>query len=118
VAINRVQFQPGMSLLKFNDSYDSNEKCPTVLEAARWPQVLRCSMRELAAHSRFDRGGRSLLQCSSCRHQASVSAGSMMDNTKLPLQKWLLAMYLLGEAKTGLSALELNRQIGVNYRTA
>jgi transposase-like protein len=118
VAINRVQFQPGMSLLEFNECYGSDQKCLAALEAARWPQGFRCPKCDSAAHSRFERGGRRMLQCSSCRHQASVTAGSMMDSTKLPLQKWLLAMYLLSQAKTGLSALALKRQIGVNYRTA
>lgn len=41
-----------------------------------------------------------------------------MDSTKLPLRKWFLAMYLISQAKTGLSALALMRQIGVSYRTA
>lgn len=118
MAINRVQFQPGMSLLEFNECYGSDQKCLAALEAARWPQGFRCPKCDSAAHSRFERGGRRMLQCSSCRHQASVTAGSMMDSTKLPLQKWLLAMYLLSQAKTGLSALALKRQIGVNYRTA
>ena len=42
----------------------------------------------------------------------------MLDSTKLPLRVWFLAMYLLGQAKTGLSALALKRHLGVSYRTA
>jgi len=92
VATKGVQVQPGMSLLEFKECYGSDEKCLTELETARWPQRYRCPKCESAAHSRlFCRGGRSLLQCSPCRHQASVPAEWMMDNTELPLQKWLLA---------------------------
>ena len=41
-----------------------------------------------------------------------------MDNTKLPLTRWFLGIYLISQAKTGLSALELKRHIGVSYPTA
>ena len=58
------------------------------------------------------------MQCRACRHRASLTAGTMMDSTKLPPRKWFLAMYLISQAKTGLSALALMRQLGVSYRSA
>ena len=58
------------------------------------------------------------LQCHACRHQASLIAGTVFQGTKLPLTTWLLAIYLLSQAKTGLSALALKRQLGVSYPTA
>ena len=57
-------------------------------------------------------------QCNTCRLQTSLTAGTMMANSKLPLRAWFLAMYLISQAKTGLSALALKRDLGVNYRTA
>lgn len=57
-------------------------------------------------------------QCSACRHQCSLRAGTVFENTKLPLTTWLLAPYLLSQSKTNLSALELMRHLGVCYRTA
>ena len=57
-------------------------------------------------------------QCASCRHQCSLRAGTVFDGTKLPLTTWFLALYLLGQSKTNLSALELMRHLGVCYRTA
>jgi hypothetical protein len=57
-------------------------------------------------------------QCKSCRHQTSLTAGTVMAATKLPLTTWFLAIYLLSQAKTGLSALALMRQLGVSYPTA
>ncbi|MFM1988930.1 MAG: hypothetical protein RJA99_1887, partial [Pseudomonadota bacterium] len=39
-------------------------------------------------------------QCAGCRHQTSLIAGTMMENTKLPLTKWFLAIYLISQAKT------------------
>ena len=57
-------------------------------------------------------------QCRKCRHQATLTAGTIMEATKLPLTTWFLAFYLIGQAETGISSLALMRQLGVNYRTA
>lgn len=58
------------------------------------------------------------LQCNGCRHQASLTAGRLMQHTKPALTTWFLAIYLISQAKTGLSALALKRQLGVSYPTA
>ncbi len=57
-------------------------------------------------------------QCNHCRHQMSLTGNTIFANTKLPLTKWFLAMHLLSQTKTGLSAMELKRQLGVKYDTA
>ena len=57
-------------------------------------------------------------QCRSCGHQATVIAGTIMQATKLPLTTWFLAFYLIGQAKTGISSLELSRHLGVTHDTA
>ncbi len=57
-------------------------------------------------------------QCRQCRHQATLTAGTIMEATKLPLTIWFLAFYLIGQAKNGISSLELSRSLGVNYDTA
>jgi hypothetical protein len=54
----------------------------------------------------------------SCRHQATLTAGTIMEATKMPLTTWFLAFYLVGKAKTGLSSLALMRNLGVNDRKA
>jgi hypothetical protein len=59
-----------------------------------------------------------LFQCQACRHQTSLIAGTVMQGTKLTLTVWFLAIYLISQAKTGLSALALMRQLGVSYPTA
>jgi hypothetical protein len=61
---------------------------------------------------------RKLYQCSRCHHQTSIISGTLFEQTKLPLTTWFLAIYLVTQAKTGLSALALMRQIGVSYNTA
>jgi transposase-like protein len=118
MAQNVVQFQKGMSLLEFTDRFGTEEQCEAELRLMRWPEGFRCPRCEGSAHSSFKRDGQSLFQCTACRHQASLTAGTMMDNTKLSLRQWFLGMYLIGQAKTGLSALALMRKIKVRYRSA
>lgn len=115
---NRIQFQPGMSIHEFMDRYGSEAQCAQALARLRWPRGFRCPRCDGTDHYRVSQGARVLMQCQGCRHQASLTAGTMMDSTKLPLRKWFLAMYLVSQAKTGLSSLALMRHVGVSYRTA
>jgi hypothetical protein len=64
------------------------------------------------------RGARKPFQCIGCRHQASVTAGTMMEHSKLPLTTWFLAIHLISQVKTGISALALKRDLGLSYPTA
>ena len=62
---------------------------------------------------------RNLDECSSCHHQVSLTAGTVMHGTRKPLRLWFLAMYLFVSSKRGVSALELQRELGLaKYRTA
>ena len=118
--INKVQFQPGMSISEFMERFGSEEQCAAALEKFRWPQGFRCPRCQGSQCYRIAPSPThcTLLQCTACRHQASLTAGTVLDSTKLPLRKWFLAFYLTSQAKTGLSSLALMRQLGVSYRTA
>ena len=61
---------------------------------------------------------RALWQCRHCHHQASLTAGTLFEATKLPLTTWFLAMFLLTQQKNGISALALKRHLVVSYLTA
>lgn len=113
-----VQFQPGMSVPEFIGLFGTEEQCATALKAARWPDGFRCPRCDLADHYVVGHGARRLFQCQGCRHQTSLTAGSLMEHTKLSLRIWFLAIYLISQAKTGLSSLALKRQLGVSYPTA
>jgi hypothetical protein len=63
-------------------------------------------------------GACKVFECKRCRHQASLIAGTVFQDTKLLLPIWFLAIYLNSQAKTGLSTLVLKRQLGVSYPTA
>jgi hypothetical protein len=118
MAQNRVQFQPGMSMPEFIARYGTEAQCEAALERVRWPEGFRCPRCGGHAHCVLHGSPRKMFQCNACRHQASVIAGTVMQGTKLPLTTWFLAIYLLSQAKTGLSALALKRHLGVSYRTA
>jgi ribosomal protein L37AE/L43A len=119
MAMNRAQFQAGLSLPAFLKRYGTEAQCARALEQARWPQGFVCPRCTGTAHRRFQRSsGTMYWQCVGCWHQTSLRSGTIMDNTKLPLRTWLLAMYLLGQSKTNLSALELMRHLGVSYPAA
>lgn len=117
--MNRVQFQPGLSMREFLGLYGTDELCEAALIARRWPDGFvcpRCGVRE--ARTSFVRQGRRYWQCAGCQHQCSVISGTIFEASKLPLTTWFLAMQLLTQSKTNVSALELKRHLGVCYRTA
>ena len=116
--MNRIQFQPGVSLPEFFARYGTEDQCASALTALRWPDGFRCPRCSSAAHYVVGHGQRKLFQCNGCRYQTSLTAGTLMDSTKLPLRTWFLAIYLISQDKTGLSSLALKRQLGTSYRTA
>ena len=118
MAMNRVQFQPGLSMTEFLDRYGSEDKCEAALVAARWPQGFACPACGSGAHGVFLRDERRYWQCGACRHQCSVISGTIFEATKLPLTRWFVAMHLLTQSKNNVSALELKRHLGVCYKTA
>jgi transposase-like protein len=118
MAMNRIQFQPGMSLFEFFERYGSEAQCEAALEQARWPQGFRCPRCGGATHCVLKARGRKTFQCNACHHQTSLIAGTLFEGTKLALTVWFLAIYLISQAKTGLSALALKRDLGVSYPTA
>jgi transposase-like protein len=118
MARNRIQFQKGLSLSEFQRLYGSEEQCEAALEKARWPGGFRCP--RCSGHEHGLVYGRRLkrYQCRRCGHQATLTAGTIMQSTKLPLSIWFQAFYLIGQAKTGISSLELSRHLDVKYDTA
>jgi len=113
---NQVQFQSGYSLLELFNEYGTEDQCRQSLFNWKWSEGFICpdcgSTRYCSLKSR------NIYQCNHCHHQTSVISGTIFANTNLPLTKWFLAIHLVTQSKTGMSALELKRQIGVSYNTA
>ncbi len=117
MAKSKVQFQPGYSLFEFLKDYGSEAQCENALMAWRFPQGFVCPECGHKTYCRLKSRPR-VLQCNHCHHQLSLTSHTLFASTKLPLTKWFLAMHLLTQTKTGLSAMELKRQLGVKYDTA
>jgi len=113
---NKVQFQAGYSLIELFKNYGTENQCAEALFKWRWPAGFRCPQCGSGRHSVVKT--RKLYQCTDCHHQTSLISGTIFEQTKLPLMTWFLAIHLITQAKTGLSALALKRQIGVSYNTA
>ena len=102
--MNRVQFQPGLSLHDFMVLYGTHEKCEAAVIGWRWPKGYVCpSCGQAGANfSLFRRGHLLYRQCSACHFLCSVIADTVIEATKLPLTFWFLAMHLLTQAKTNM----------------
>ena len=118
MSMNRIQFQPGLSMPEFLKQFSTEAQCEAELEQARWPQGFVCPCCAHTGHSVFKVGSHKMFQCQDCRHQTSLIAGTLFQSTKLPLTVWFLAIYLICQAKTGLSSLALKRYLNVSYPTA
>jgi hypothetical protein len=59
-----------------------------------------------------------LYYCASCNGQFTVTIGTVMEDSKIPLSRWLFAMHLMGTSKKRISALQLSRMLGVTYKSA
>ena len=118
MTMNHIQFQPGLSMAEFIQRYGTEAQCEAALEKVRWPEGFRCPRCGGAAHCVLRGGPRKMFQCNACHHQASLIAGTVFQSTKLALRVWFLAIHIISQAKTGLSALALKRQLGVSYPSA
>ena len=106
-----------MNLMKLVARFHSEEHCREYLEGLRWPDKVVCPRCDSDRISRSY--SRNQFDCNqSCGYQFSVTSGTMLHDTHLPLQKWLMAAYLMIEAKKGVSANQLKRTIDVSYKTA
>jgi len=114
-----------MKLIDVHKQFATEEQCLEYLEQMRWPGGLAClkcgSMKVSRVQPKDKRAKtRRIYQCLErpCLHQFTATTGTIFHDTHLPLQKWFLAIALICEAKKGISANQLKRHLGINYRTA
>ncbi len=105
-----------MNLVKLIERFHSEDRCREYLESLRWPDGVRCLRCEGEKISRSYK--RNQFVCDSCDDNFSVTAGTIFHDTHLPLQKWLIATYLMVESKKGISANQMKRTLNVAYKTA
>jgi len=104
------------NLPEFESRFSTDENCRQYLFDLRWPDGFRCPQCRGQKAWSHPRG---LLECSSCGHQTSVTAGTVFQDTHKPLTLWFRAMWYVSSQKNGASALGLQRALGLrSYQTA
>jgi hypothetical protein len=125
VAVGRpLTTQPNITFAQLKREYATDEACKALLRDMRWPDGVRCPRCDNAkvyalkarpfhwACKNKDCGGRN-------GYRFSVITKTIFENTNYPLTTWFEVIYLMGQSKKGISALQIHRQIGSgDYRTA
>jgi hypothetical protein len=104
-------------LPSFLERFGTDEACRVYLVRARWPEGFRC---DGCGHDQaYSHKKRLIEECRACGKQHSILAGTIFEQTKTGLARWFLAIYLVTASKGGISAMELQRQMGFgSYGTA
>ena len=101
-----------LTIMEFQERFADEEACREYLFASRWPEGFRCrrcSSSEVGVMHRR----RLVWQCKGCDAQTSVTAGTVMHGTRQPLRLWFWAAYLVATHHPGISAKQLQRQLGI-----
>ena len=105
------------SLTEFQSAFPDEASCATFLFERRWPDGFVCpvcgAVRAAALKSRAY-----TYECYGCGRQTSITAGTAMHRTRLPLTAWFWAAHLMSTHSNGMSARQLEDQLGLTYRTA
>jgi transposase-like protein len=117
-----------MKLIDITQKFSTEVKCLDYIEKMRWPNGVCCvycgSMKVSTITRTAGKNKRTRIyqclenECPNRKKQFSATSGTIFNDTHLPLTKWFMAIALICEAKKGISAKQVERHLGVNYRTA
>src|SRR6202030_408313 len=106
------------SLIEFQQRFGDEAACAQYLVAARWPDGFVCPGCGGGKAGRLETNAWTY-ECASCGRQTSVTAGTILHHSKLPLTTWFWAAYVMATQPNGISALQLQRELGIgSYNTA
>jgi transposase-like protein len=105
------------SLSQFQKAFSDEASCAAFMFKRRWPDGFVCPA---CGKGRFAvlKSRPRLFECLDCGRQTSVTAGTALHRSKLPLTTWFWAAHLMTTHSNGMSALQLQDQLGVTYKTA
>lgn len=108
-----------MPVGEFHARFGNDDACHEHLRVVRWGAKLERFVCPACKHGKgWWLGSRQLVECCHCRHQTSVTAGTVFHRVRTPLWKWFWAVYQMAQDKKGIAAMELAKQLGVAYQTA
>src|SRR6266581_192150 len=109
-----------LSLSLVDDRFTDRLAAADYLESLRWPEgpvCPHCGESEKRPYPLKSKTRR-LYKCAACRKQYTVTVGTIFESSHIPINKWLLAFYLLCSSKKGMSSHQLHRMLGVTYKSA
>ena len=101
---------------EFRTRFNTEDTCRAELFRLRYPNGFVCP--KCGCTEYYSVRGRNTFQCRACRHQTSITVGTVMHRTHLPLTAWFWAIYLCATDKRGISAVQLSRTLGICYESA
>lgn len=107
----------GRSLTQFQEEFPDDARCAAFLFKRRWPDGFACPVCGTGDASALKSRAHAF-ECKGCGRQTSITAGTVMHRTKLPLTVWFWAAHLMATHSNGMSARQLEDQLGLTYKTA
>ena len=114
-----------ITLAKLAFEHSDNDTARKLFESMRWPNGVKCPHCANKGHYTLkprpdskspSRNG--LYKCKACLRQFTVTVGTILEDSKIPLGKWLMAIFIIGSSKKAVSSHQLHRMLGVTYKTA
>ena len=103
-----------------NPIFHNEDAARAHLESVRWPEgpvCVHCGSKHVTRmEGKSHRKG--LIHCNDCEKPFTVTVGSVMERSKIPLAKWVLGFHLMAASKKGVSSHQLHRMLGITYKTA
>ena len=106
-----------MNLTEVNKNYNTQTKCLVLLQKMRWGKSVKCTFCQ-SKKTKPIKSEKGRHTCNNCNKSFSVLAGTIFEDSKLPLPTWFQIITLMLNAKSGISAKEIQRNTGVTYKTA
>lgn len=105
-----------LSIYTFMSLFPNEEKAREFMEKQMWSQERTCPYCK--SNKTYPRKNRNGYRCGECNKDFTVRTGTIFENSRLPLHKWLYTMYLIVTARKGISSLQLAKEIDVTQKTA
>ena len=115
----------GIDLANIMERFGNEESARELIERSKWPDGPVCPhcgsskiYRLTPEENSVTHGRKGLLSCGACRKQFTVTVGTIFEDSHIPLNKWLMAIYLICSSKKSISANQLHRVLGITYKSA
>lgn len=108
-------FHTSTNAIEFQDRYSTEDACIQALIKLRWPKGFVCP--NCGHDDAYFLSARRLYQCTVCRHQASITSGTIFHKSRIPLRHWFWMIFLMAQDKGGTSASRLAKQLGMYQKT-